>query len=167
MIVGSKFDGDDDDPTKWLQHDVYGVALSIILDGCRAYARLAMPLTGEDVTLRRFLNLDGVDHRTLQDAHDLAAAWWRFRTGRHYPVLPLVPERDGGKGCQEEWLAGLRTEVASWVYEPWLVRALIVAPSTSGGRDDGEAEDGVLFLLRSRYRQMFEAQGMAFPQAAS
>ena len=44
MIVGRSFDGDDDDRTKWDQHDVYPRALSIIVDGCRAHVRFAVNL---------------------------------------------------------------------------------------------------------------------------
>ena len=34
MIVGSFFDGDDDEQVAWKQHDVYGNALQIIVGTC-------------------------------------------------------------------------------------------------------------------------------------
>lgn len=36
MIVGTTFDGDDDNHLAWLQHDVYHNALGIIISMCNA-----------------------------------------------------------------------------------------------------------------------------------
>jgi hypothetical protein len=44
MIVGTVFDGDDDNDTKWIQHDVYNDALRTIVTGCQRHYERATSL---------------------------------------------------------------------------------------------------------------------------
>ena len=65
------------------------------------------------------------DHRTLQDAHDLLAAAWRFQDGGSYRQGKLsfageAPFDD----VQVLWLNWLRHEVDGWTSSPHLVRSV-------------------------------------------
>ena len=79
MIVGDCFQGDGSINTDvmWRQHDVYHQALGIITDICQEYMQLACRLIDEPA--ESWERIDYVDHRTLQHAHDILAAVWRFR----------------------------------------------------------------------------------------
>ena len=73
MIVGCSFDGDWDDRLKWEQHDVYGKALGIIVRGCRDHLNLAILLLQVQWP-EGWESIPSIDHRTLQDTHDILAA---------------------------------------------------------------------------------------------
>ncbi len=116
MIVGIYFNGDDDNQVKWLQHDVYGAALHIIVRTCWEHVKYANMVLYDDWG-NRWDPVYEFDHRTLQVAHDLMAAAWRSRYAfaiRQHP-LPIdgirnneIPDFVG------HWLAWLRNEVESW-----------------------------------------------------
>lgn len=156
MVIQHYFVGDDDEPTKLIQRDAFGQAISLILDGCSAYARLAIALAGEDPSLKRFVELKRIDRNTLREAHDTMAAYWRFRSGRVHPALPFVPKQEGALLCRDEWLTWLGAEVAGWLHRPDLVRALIMSASAIDARKGWEAEAAAKFMLREQCREMFE-----------
>ncbi len=119
MIVAPCFD-DDSVEVAWLQHDVYGQALDIIVRECRDSARQAAAILG----LASPPCVEGdltYDHRTLQDAHDLLAAAWRYRANAAQRELDFkqdVPARD--TDLMDRWLRWLTDEVRSWRDPPTL-----------------------------------------------
>ena len=81
MIVRSGYFADDEDiEAQWEQHDVYDEALSIIVSACNRHTNFARSLL-EDSYHPTWGTIDHYDHRTLQNAHDLLAAAWRFQDG--------------------------------------------------------------------------------------
>lgn len=122
MWIVPLFDDDVDMEVAEKQHDVYGQALRIIVSQCNLYAEFA----------RRLLNaadhaewgtIEHFDHRTLQNAHDLLAAVWRFRHDCRQLLLPFVPTvEDPLDEAQSLWLDWLRREIAGWIEHPDLVR---------------------------------------------
>ncbi len=120
MIVGSCFYGDDDMETARRQHDVYGEALGQIIAECNRLARFARDVVGDSVA-DGWGTTDRVDHRTLQWAHDLLAAAWRYHNPVRQTVLEL-PEFQNPQTLEVRWLDWLSKEVKSWMERPMLVR---------------------------------------------
>ena len=89
MISVSNFPGDDDNRLFDIQFEVYDQVIGIIVNTARDRF-----LAGE-LVLRyvaqmsmQVRQLTSFDHRTIQDIHDLIAAWYRFRkrTERLFPL---------------------------------------------------------------------------------
>ena len=126
MIVGTYFDGDGDSDShvQWLQHDVYGEALGIISRTCQEHMRTAHALLDN---WEGWELIESLDHRTLQDAHDLLAAVWRFR----YEMELRQIESSFEKPTKDEpnfvghWLSWLKEEVESWIHDPERVRLVV------------------------------------------
>lgn len=143
MIVGGGwFQGEDSIAAQWEQHDMYGRALAIIAGGCQQHRASAAAMLG----LPPPLWVETFDHRTLQQAHDLLAAVWRFRNDAAQPRLP-------GLGAKEAlpWLEWLRAEVASWHQTPEIVRLvgeILAQPNCPAGY---AAEDRLAEQLQARY----------------
>lgn len=164
MIVASFFEGDDDYEVAQKQHDVYGDALGVVVSTCNRHTRLARALLNDQAhpvwgTVERF------DHRTLQGAHDLLAAAWRFRHDSKQLELPIkVPDPRFGLPLVESpiephdpldeihlrWLRWLREEVEGWVESPSLVRSvqLILANQNERVGDAAETQLCVDILCR-------------------
>lgn len=123
MIVGRPFLGEDDSAIAWKQHDVYWDALRVIVRGCNKLTRFAKTLL-DDPFHPEWGEVGSYDHRTLQDAHDLLAAVWRFRTDLRQLELSL--ERAGEpftpRTPEAVWLSWLHREVETWIEAPDLVR---------------------------------------------
>jgi hypothetical protein len=122
VIVGEFFDGDDDTEIARKQHDVYHHGLGILIEGCNRYARFARALLN-DAGHEDWGQIRECDHLTLQGAHDLIAAAWRFRHDLRQGSLPL-----GGASTivmpETLWLDWLRAELARWIDSPALVRSV-------------------------------------------
>ena len=78
MYVMPFFEDDVDMEVARKQHDVYSQALGIIVSQCNLYAEFARRLL-DDADHPEWGTVERFDHRTLQHAHDLLAAVWRFR----------------------------------------------------------------------------------------
>lgn len=126
MIVGRYFDGDGDRDlhVQWLQHDVYSEALGIISSTCQEYMRSAHALL-DDWEGWEFI--ERFDHRTLQHAHDLLAAVWRFRYEMKLRQFDSPSERPTGDKPDfvGHWLSWLREEVESWIHDPGRIRLVV------------------------------------------
>lgn len=148
MIVSDRFNCDDM-ALPWAQHDVHGDALGIILGGCRSHFVNACRIVADEAALDRWHpDKSNVDHRTMQDAHDLLAAAWRFRVR---PPQPSLLELESDPSEMGAWLQWLRTEVAGWNAHPDLVR-LVLTIVTDQNADAGyAAEDELTSLLRARF----------------
>ena len=112
MWIGPLFEDDVDMEVARKQHDVYSQALWIIVSQCNLYAKFARRLLDDPEhqewgTVDRFF-----DHRTLQHAHDLFAAAWRFRYDFRRLQLPFVDaDQDRLDKVQALWLDWLRQEI--------------------------------------------------------
>lgn len=123
MIVGDCFEGDVVG-VAWAQHDVYGTALGVLLRECQNLVAFAHVIAEPGRSVPR--DSPSVDHRTVQMAHDLIAAAWRFRSRPAEPRLPLGDGMHDPLGDpvrpMDAWLRWLRLEVRSWINEPRLVK---------------------------------------------
>ena len=77
MIVGTFFNGDDDNILARAQHDIYGDALGILISSCNRFTRFSKAVLN-DTGHVDWGQIESFDHRTLQRAHDLLAAAWRY-----------------------------------------------------------------------------------------
>ncbi len=125
MNITILFDGDDDDPTKNVQHDVHRRALRLIVAGCCSHVRTAEAiLKTEAPWVTTFIHVELFDHRLIQMPHDLLAAVWRFRTGRIHPGLPFEEPDSWRTTTEGAWLDWLRNEIDRWGnFHPCLIRA--------------------------------------------
>jgi hypothetical protein len=79
MIVGYAFPDDENKALKEVQFQLYGQILWRLFSKPRERYLDACRLVEVDTGLAaRVRAMDSFDHRTLQDAHDLIAAWYRF-----------------------------------------------------------------------------------------
>jgi len=163
MIVGRVFEGDDDADTQDMQHDLYHDSLGIIVAGCRKHCERATRLLQvKDPLFDRFCASKSVDHRTIQSAHDLMAAYWRYRTRRTYPMLPFEDKDTARRRAIAEWLAWLQREIDSWADEPHLVRTLAACIADANTELGYQAEDALALALRERYVAMYDYARDAF-----
>jgi hypothetical protein len=117
MILSNQFSGDSKQVAD-AQHDVYYVALNIIVKNCNRLALFATRLVQTE-KYNDWGLISQFDHRTLQFQHDLLATAWRYRSNAAQEILDLNgSELDIGK----EWLEWLANEVQSWIDRPEFVR---------------------------------------------
>jgi hypothetical protein len=159
MLVTRKFDGDNDEALKWQQHDCYGEASGIIAGGCLRHYESALRVTGQYTTgIAKQLEAlrQSFDHRTLQDAHDFLAAWWRWRHHRHEPYLAgMEPATVQG------WLMWLRHEAGGWPAHAPDVVLQVAWVLLHQNTDKGYlAEDGLQSALRLHYNGMPDASNL-------
>jgi hypothetical protein len=95
----------------------------------------------EDARHSDWGRIDRFDHRTLEYAHDLLAASWRFRSNDRQARLPFVA-LDHPTRAESRWVSWLRREVEGWIDKPYFVRwvQLILANQNQPRGDVAEAE---------------------------
>jgi hypothetical protein len=121
VIVAPLFEGDADEGLMAMQHDSYHSAISRLLDAHNRFAHFIAAVTGDGVFT--WAAITSCDHRTLQDAHDILAAAWRYRTDIRQPPLPI--QRDSATyDLATTWLKWLHAELEGWFEAPYLVRQL-------------------------------------------
>jgi hypothetical protein len=144
MIVGGNiFLGDDDTAAAWKQHDVYNRALRVIVLACNRYARAAKIIL-DDNQNGQFGEIEGFDHRTMQWAHDLIAAAWRFEFCNPQLSLPFIYENEE-ISMEDRWLTWLSIEVDSWIHSPRLIR-LVQLILCNQNEPEGYAAESLLGL---------------------
>lgn len=123
MIVASMFEGDADMAVAGKQHDVYRDALGLMIDTANRITRCAKYLLS-DTQHETWGEITAVDHRALQEAHDLLAAAWRFRHHTKQLEMPLDLDSQwrATTPLEHQWLSWLRRELETWVWSPDLVR---------------------------------------------
>lgn len=152
MIICDQYEGDNLDLAR-KQHDVYFEALGIIIRGCRAHYCSACTILGVRVWQSEWPEEQPIDHRIVQDAHDLLAAVWRHRVSPPDPML-LGGTTDAVPSAQKEWLKWLRCTVDQWNERPEIVRVFvrIFLEQNTDARLASERE--LTVLLRNRYQDI-------------
>ena len=143
MWISPRFDRDVDMEVARIQHGVYPHALSIIVSKCKLYAEFARSLL-DDADHPEWDTIESFDHRTLQNAHDLLAAAWRFRNDFRQLALSFVDQNFPDK-VQQLWLDWLRHEMAEWLRRPELVR-LVLLILTNQNKPPGYVAEAELSL---------------------
>ena len=136
----------------------------IIVSACNRFARFAIAVL-EDKEYEGWGQVESFDHRTLQGAHDLLAAAWRFSNkGRQDRLSFTCAAMDATR--EECWLDWLQTEADSWIHCPQLVRLvqLVLANQNNPTGDASEASLALLIMDRfdsvpweARWREAYES----------
>ena len=144
LIVVKMFDGDDDTELALMQHDAYHDALYILVRACNRFASFAIAVLN-DKEHDAWVQLESFDHRTLQDAHDLLAAAWRFSNDSRQGILPFS-ETASKPTPKDRWFRWLWEETSHWVNHPHIVRSVYLI-LTNQNNQIGYAAEAMLGLL--------------------
>lgn len=150
MWVADYFDGDNDPSARisWIQHETYQESFSVIKQTCLRHMKCASMIVGQDEMC--IPDRSGkIDHRTLQLAHDMVAAAWRFECLKN--ELPLFFQTETDVHIWRKWFGWLRQETLDWWNEPAIVRNVITIIDNQNVERGYHAEDLLSIALRDRY----------------
>ena len=151
MIVTTCFPGDTNDILKWIQHDLYGESLSLLVLKCSIRYLAAISLVEKTTELwRQMVRMDGFDHRVLQDAHDKIAAYYRFAYNKSQMPLPFDPLPYEERLLQD-WREFFQVEVRQLAQDDRIVRAILTVVAYQNTPAGYEAERELMRLLDERY----------------
>ena len=149
MIVGSFYAGDDLE-LALRQHDVYSEALGILVGRCNRLTRMAIAIL-QDTEHAEWGRVERFDHRTMQVAHDLLAAVWRFKVSP--PQASLLEGRpvERAEHDMTHWLDWLEAEVSSWIDESWMIRLVQVILTNQNQPIGYDAESSLASMIAARF----------------
>ena len=150
MWCYANFPGDEDKRLFDMQMEAYGEALWIIVNAARErYFDAEAVLRSHSSMSIQVRQLVSIDHRTVQDVHDLIAAWYRFKR-RTERLFPLEPD------LSEDWHEFARTEAAelcrSADFATGVLDACVYANTERGHAGEERAKQ----VEKSRYWEMFQ-----------
>jgi hypothetical protein len=153
MIVGCYFDGDENDTLKWVQHDEYGKMLWSLFDALASRYLLDIRYTWISPDFVPILRkIKNYDHRVLQVAHDLIAAYYRFTFCNRVDNV-IIPE---GFDIKDYYLAAWRAyyiqEVNLLSQLEEIAESLVTAVAYQNTDRGYQAEDNLRVLLLKRYK---------------
>jgi hypothetical protein len=154
MWVGTEFPGDTNQTLKDVQFRLYGEMLVRLYNRPRDRYLDACRLVQIDTDLAtRLRSMDGFDHRTLQDVHDLIAAWFRYSQDDRGLRLGETEETFRDR-LATEWRTFFEEEVERLTTDDEIARAVLTA-AAFGNTDRGYAAEAQLReFLKERYRPM-------------
>jgi hypothetical protein len=131
------FDGDDWEVLREAQHDAYRGALRIIRETVAERWLSAEKLLDVQTDIGPSLYGE-LDHRVLQNSHDLLAALWRVSGKYREPQLPLTPMDD----LMTDWVSWLRRHLLTCSPVPirYLAEAIAFQNSERGYAAEQAAE---------------------------
>lgn len=152
MIVGTKFAGDENKTLKDLQHAMYGELLWWLFIAPRDRYLSASRLLRMETDLSKQLHaMTGFDHRTLQSAHDIIAAYFRFRWPDSAQLLLDEQEDAYRVRLGDTWRDFFREEVTALTADDEFTRAICTA-TAFGNKEAGLAAEAWLEqFLKERY----------------
>ena len=154
MWIVPLFEDDVDMEVAGKQHDVYWEAIRIIVAQCNLYAEFARRLL-DDADHSEWGTVERFDHRTLQHAHDLLAAVWRFRHDYRQLQLPFVDtDKDPLDEVQALWLDWLSQEIAGWIHHPERVRFVQLILTNQNKTPGSMAESQLALNIIDRFRDV-------------
>ncbi len=167
MIVSDRFEGDNNEALKCVQHDMYWPLLPFLYTYPKGIYRQAISYTGVGTELYKTIGeIENFDHRVLQEAHDKIAAYYRYQHPDKLGqlVLPLAAPDCGNLSLEEilkeiytrEWSSYWYEEIRSISEEPLIVSAILTAVAYQNTDDGYEAEDLLLELLHDRYGKSWD-----------
>lgn len=155
MHIGRRFEGDENMALQRVQADTYsgtynhvGSLYGICRNRFRDSARL-MDLTSELIEAVNSAFL--FDHRTLQEAHDIIAAYYRYAVDKGQPDLNFEGS-DCGRVMLESWVAWFRSELEILVQFDSFTRNVCIAAVFPNPDKRGEsAEEALSRFLDEHY----------------
>ncbi len=162
MFVGTVFPGDTNQTLKDVQSRLYGDMLLLLYIRPRDRYLGACRLIQTDTEIAtRLRSMEGFDHRTLQDIHDMIAAWYRFSQDDGGQLRLGETHATYQDRVASEWRTFFEREVGWLISDDEFARALLVA-AVYGNTDRGYASEAQLReILKERYRAMKEPRTAA------
>jgi len=150
MVIKDYFYGDNDPSFRvsLIQQDVYKSSLRLIVNECLDHMKAGFMLVGQDYP-KKWDREFQFDHRTLQLAHDLVAAAWRFDCLE--TELPLFFRLDREVVIERKWRAWLQNELGLWRDQPAIVRNVIIVLGNQNVENGYHAEDLLTQALVRRF----------------
>jgi hypothetical protein len=142
------FPGDDDERLFHMQHLCYSEALWIIVNTVRErYFDAEAVLRCYASMSIQVRQLYSIDHRTVQDMHDIIAAWYRFkrRTERLFLLEPSL---------KQDWCEFATTESRELSASADFVTGVLDACVYAHTKRGYAGEERAKWVQRERYREM-------------
>jgi len=154
--VGHEFPGDDNQTLKDVQFRLYGEMLVRLFSRPRDRYLDASRLiqVAPDLAVR-IRAMDGFDHRTLQDAHDLIAAWYRFSRDDGGQLRLGESPDDYEDRLAREWREFFEEEVDYLTGRDEFTRDVLTAAVFANTDRGHAAEAGAREFLKERYATMY------------
>ena len=158
MWVCSWFDGDENEPLMWVQHDLYGDMLGYWVQETLAFYEQSLYVWVRPeaffVVRESLKKHPFFDHRCLQNAHDMVAAFFRYAFATHEPLASLPPDAKPAMHWGALWQAYYECECSSLARVQPIVDAILTILAHQNTPEGYAAEDTVASLLRERYLAM-------------
>ena len=177
MIIGSRFQGDIWHRVMGFQHDLYSRLVAYLFEAARTvYLRAEAVLGLTTVPGMLAAPENAVDHRVLQELHDLIAAKFRYTYEDHlHPHLPFPGWENDQARIENLWRTFYFAEVDRLVSEsPTFVRSVVVAIAFQNTEVGYAAEERARARLLDEYPMLAKANrtppaddpGFAYPGKA-
>ena len=174
MIVGTAFDGDNDDELKWIQHDDYERNLTILYSKPRLKYIRAVKLVQKKTELyNKIKDKRDFDHRVLQHHHDLIAAYYRYINPKsNYLKLRFNKNEQNNKKNYRKieqlkaWREFWSNTVDLLVKNDNIVRTVLKVVGYENTETGYKAEDELIRLLYHEIENYF-VKGERFKRACS
>jgi hypothetical protein len=155
MIVGENFRGDIHDRVKWLQHDVYPYKLSVLFNIARQKYLHAEQMLNTKTELGSLIpKITSFDHRTLQDAHDIIAGYFRFKFREELdPKIQFEGEPDDDTRILNLWNDFFNKEVDALTNSGEFSRAVLKSAAYNN-KQGLQAEEFLRLFLMERFEDM-------------
>jgi len=155
MWVGAEFPGDTNQPLKDVQFRLYGEMLVRLYSRPRDRYLDASRLVQADTELAtRLRSMDGFDHRTLQDIHDMIAAWFRFAQDDGGQLRLGETDEAYQQRLAADWRTFFEGEVGNLIADDEFTRVVLVAVAFGNTERGYAAESQLREILKERYRAM-------------
>lgn len=152
MIVGTSYPSDDNDQLKDAQRELYWQLVPRLFAAARAELLRAEEILDTKVVIaEKARAIENVDHRVLQDAHDIMAAAFRHGHDDGSQLRLLETEAERGERYRAAWLEWFETELAALAKIPRFVRSTVQAVVLANTELGFAAERDIGELLVSRY----------------
>lgn len=160
MWVGREFLGDDNEALKIIQHNAY--TTSPIASKCiNIYVRSCEMTSQKNALYEQMRDLKTYDHRTLQEAHDQIAAYFRFLHGELH--LPLISSEEEYKlKLEARWKGFYDVETSELAATPSINQTVIQILAHQNKEIGMYAETVLSYHLNNRYGQAFRSQCKRF-----
>lgn len=159
LFVGSEFPGDQNEVLKNVQFRVYGEMLTRLFSRARDRYLDACGVVDVETDLAvRLKEMNYFDHRTLQDAHDLIAAWFRFSGDTSGQLrLEETPEAYELR-LATDWHDFFGREIGRLIESDEFTRNILTAAVFANTDRGYAAEASTRAYLKQRYLDMLRAK---------
>lgn len=146
MIVGTDFEGDENQELKRKQHDAYPRAIGLMINICNSFSNHAI-IPKNIGNSENWGRINTCDHRTIQAAHDMLAAAYRFE----HDARPKDPNSSGASLTEKLWLDWLFAELVSWKESPALIQYFQIILTNQNQPDGYVAESRICLGILDRF----------------